>query len=294
MDLLENMRQAQGPEGFASLARAFNITPEEAAAAVAGVLPELTRRIERNTLSRGGLADLIGMMGEIDDNPHLVGAGVIGTPQGLAQGNAILEQVLGNRDASRALAARASQTSGLTGSIVQAMLPYIASMVIGGLTRGMSGGLGDILARIPQLGGPERTSGGSTLPQAGLPRAGFPETGGTIEEPQRTPAPMPGPQSRQLPTQFPTGGSPLPGPEGMQLPGRQGGNPYGDLSETIRRGGRGASVGGSPLWSVVRNVLGGILGFQSRGLVSWLIRMVVMRYGWSILRTIFTRVLLRR
>jgi hypothetical protein len=42
-------------------------------------------------------------------------------------------------------------------------------------------------------------------------------------------------------------------------------------------------------------VLGGALGFSGKGgVMSWLFRMVFMRYGWGIVKFIFTRLLLRR
>ena len=50
-----------------------------------------------------------------------------------------------------------------------------------------------------------------------------------------------------------------------------------------------AEVSGNPLWRIVRSVLGSVLGFQSRGIMSWIVRMVVMRWGWSLLRTVLRR-----
>ena len=130
-------------------------------------------------------------------------------------------------------------------------------MVMGSLVRRTSGGLGDILSKIPGLGGGAPSPGG----QGGGMGGGTARTGGM-----------------------------LPGPEGMQTPGR---NPYGDLSDIIRRGGSapGASAGsgGSPLWRMVRSVLGSALGFQSRGVMGWLLRVVLMRYGWRILTALLRR-----
>jgi predicted membrane protein len=59
--------------------------------------------------------------------------------------------------------------------------------------------------------------------------------------------------------------------------------------------GAGAAVGGGMLWNLVRSMLGGALGFNGKGgVMSWLFRTVFLRYGWSILKTILTKVLLRR
>ena len=69
--------------------------------------------------------------------------------------------------------------------------------------------------------------------------------------------------------------------------------PYSDLSDTIRRGGQ-VAAGGGTLAAIVRSILGSLLGFQNRGVISWIIRMVVFRYGWSILKLILGRAFLRR
>ena len=68
-----------------------------------------------------------------------------------------------------------------------------------------------------------------------------------------------------------------------------GNNPYGNIANSIRNGGfaGGAAAGG------VRDILGNLLGFgSSRGIIGWIIRFVVLRYGMSILRG-FLRSLIR-
>ena len=261
MDLLH---QNDNAATIDALAQNFSLSRADAQAVVDSVLPEISHRIERNTLSRGGVADTIAMLGSAAGHDPLA---AIGTDDGQRHGNALLEQIFGNRDASRAVAARASLSSGIGSTIIQAMLPYIASMVMRQLSRKMSGGLGDLITKIPNLGGAPAT------PSAGRP-------------------PMSPAGGSPFPAQLPRGGGVgLPGPDGMQIPGR---NPYGDLSDVIRRGGSEAGTNGSPLWRIVRNVLGSALGFQSRGVVSWIVRMVFLRYGWGMLRTILQRVFMRR
>ena len=49
--------------------------------------------------------------------------------------------------------------------------------------------------------------------------------------------------------------------------------------------------GGGALGTLIRAVLGALLGFQSRGVIGWLVRLVVMRWGWGFLQRILGRVL---
>lgn len=259
-DLLADGAMRDDLEG---LARRFDLTPQQAEAVIGSILPEVSRRLERNSLSRGGVADLLAMLGQAQAlPPDLAG------DAGRDRGNAFLEQVFGNRDGSRAVAARASSASGIGENIIAAMLPYLIQIVMGAFARKTSGGLGDILSKIPNLGG------GAPSP------AGQGGGGGNM------PFPLPGGGGG-----FPSGGgSPLPGPEGMRPPSQIPGNPYGDLSDIVRRGGSGgSSVGGGALWRMVRSILGSAMGFQSRGIMSWIVRMVIMRYGWRILQTVLRR-----
>ncbi len=248
MELSGLMNEAEADRQLADLASTFGLTRHQTEAVVDSILPEITRHLERQSLSRGGVADVISMLGEAGTTPL-----EFGREKGLERGNALLEQVFGTRDTSRAVAARASRTSGIAQPIIKAMLPHIIQMAMRAFSRRASGGLGDILSKIPDIGAtapaPAGRRGGSAFPA-------------------------------------PSGASPLPGPEDMDLPRR---NPYGDLSDIVRRGGSGSAVGGNPLWRVIRNVLGTALGFQSRGVVSWILRYVVVRFGSKILRTVLRR-----
>ena len=289
MDLMDVMRQAQGGNAIANLARTCGAQPAQVEAVMERIVPLLAQRIERNTLSRGGLADTVEIIGHSGYQAVLDQPAAFQNPDVRMAGNDLLEQVLGGKDASRKLAAQAALGSGLSDSIIKMMLPYIVQMVLGGLGRQLSGGLGDILSKIPNLGGGTGSGSGGDGHTTG---GGFPQIPQSQPAPQQqSPFPMPQ-QTFPQQTGGPLGGGGmLPGPEGMGPPQR---NPYGDLSDVIRRGGGGATVGGSSLWSVVRSILGSALGFRNSGVIGWIVRMLVMRFGWGILKRVLGRALTGR
>lgn len=281
MRLEELLAKAQGGNALGNLAASFGLTPEQAEAVVKSVLPQLERRMERNTLSRGGVADLVEMLGRAGGGGFIDRKEAIGDERVTSFGIDALDNILGSKEQSRAVAARASRASGISEELIKQMLPVIAAMVMGALAKGAGSTLGEILGKITGAGG-----GGQSAP---VPRA---------------PAPSPVPKLPE--TGGWTGGgasygdSPLPLP-GDNIPGigRGGNNPYGDLGDIIRKGGTslpggGAAGGGGALATIVRSVLGALLGFQSRGFIGWLVRLIVMRWGWGILRWLIGRVLLRR
>jgi hypothetical protein len=348
MQILDQLRQAQGGAALARLGAAHGLSADEMDTVVAAVLPEFSVQLERNTLSRGGLADLINALGQGHHEAVLDDPAIMARPQTHADGVAILDHVLGSKDRSRALAARAEASTGISASIIKMLLPIIASMVMGGISKSVKGGLGDVLGRI----GGAAPGGGSSMPP--LPRTprsqpAEPDGGGF-------PWPSPGaeptnpmPQGGGSGRWGNTGGNPgdvrmnqggglempgglprdQPAPSGDWMGGgtRRGNpapngpvpadNPYGDLADILRRGigipkagGQSAPrnpvpdgaevglpqtrIGGGMLWQIVRGVLGSALGFQGKGIVSWLIRMVVMRWGWGLLKTVLGRGVLGR
>lgn len=421
MQIFDVIAQAQNGRAIQNFARAANVEDEQMEAAIRSIVGDMTLSIERNTLNRGGLADLVRAAGDghhefILDHPQ-----AMADPRVAMDGNEILEHILGSKDKSRGVALRAAQASGLSDGLIKMLLPYIAQMLMGALSKWLrgSGGLGDIINKLPIPGG---GGGGGGLPfpmpgggGAGSPRGGGMGGGGGFELPRgdipRTEMPQggypmppipggpsgggtgsyPAPQEQgdggfqipwpggggsrrgsenqggspfpfPFPFPFPRGGSgqqgddggfqipwprqqephtggggmgggfelpkgempmpqggypmpPIPGgsPSGggtgsfpapgqtqehgnplpLPLPGPQpgGNNPYGDLSDILRRGGSVPGASGS-LGGIVRSILGGLLGFGGRGIMGWVIRLLVMRFGWSFLKRMLGRMLM--
>jgi hypothetical protein len=61
------------------------------------------------------------------------------SPEGVASGNAVLANLFGSPEASRAVAAHAQQLSGVGGAILEKILPVLVGMLLSGLMRGGSG-----------------------------------------------------------------------------------------------------------------------------------------------------------
>jgi len=40
--------------------------------------------------------------------------------------------------------------------------------------------------------------------------------------------------------------------------------------------------------------LGGVLGFQSKGIIGWIVRLILVRWGWGFLQSILRRIFLGR
>ncbi len=305
MRIYDVIAGAQNGAAIGNLARTFGLTEEQVAAVMDAALPALVNGIERNTLSRGGLADIVKALGAGHHEQILERPDVYTDPRVQQDGRSILGHILGSESHARGVAVQAAKATGVSESIIEMLLPILAQMLMGALSKWLKGGLGDITSRLP--GGPSREptgNQGQTFPMPPLPQSRrFPEAG----EPRQPGGMGPG---LDLPrADMPTGGYPMPPIPGGQVPEswpRQQGspdnpssgfplplpqeqpanNPYGDLSDILRRGG---NVGGGNLGGTIRDMLGGALGFKNKGVISWLIRLLVMRFGWSILKRVLGR-----
>ena len=146
---------AQGDGNGAVLADA-GVTPAQWRAALRAVQSEFAWQLERMTLSRTGLADVVELIGR---STHTRSAGESVRLCGRAptvDGPTILGHVLGGTDRARALAARASRAAGWHGEIGMALLPDLAVAAMSSVAAGE--GLSDVLNALPALGRRSRGS----------------------------------------------------------------------------------------------------------------------------------------
>lgn len=146
MHALAIIDKAQSGRAVDNLARTLGISEAEARAAIEAALPELTRGIERNTLSRAGLADLVTALGQGHHEQILDTPAAWTDPRVVTDGQAILDHLTGSKRNTEMLAARTMQASGLGSGIIKLLLPILAQWLLGALTKSTKGGLGDILA----------------------------------------------------------------------------------------------------------------------------------------------------
>lgn len=111
MQALEIINDAQSGAAIANLARTLDIPEEQARKAVQVALPELSRGIERNTLSRSGLIGLVTALGQGHHEQILDTPAAWTDPRVVADGEAVLDHILGSERQTEMLAARMVQAS---------------------------------------------------------------------------------------------------------------------------------------------------------------------------------------
>ncbi|MGL4394972.1 MAG: DUF937 domain-containing protein [Hyphomicrobium sp.] len=285
MQIESIIKGAQGGKAVRNLATSFGVDADRTEPVVHTVVKALAERIERNTLSRAGIADIVTVMGEPHAGRALVDAQRLATPELAAVGNHILDVLIGSKHISRGIAAKAARDSGLNEETVKKMLPVIASMVVGSLQQGAAPVLSSKLAELPALAR-------SPLPLPGdrLPPASPPSNDWSIDLPQPSGSGGGGiggtvGHSRPLP---------LPGDDIPGL-GRGRTTQLPELPDIIRRGGtRVPGPTGGSLEEIIRSILGNLLGFKNTGVLGWIAKIVLSRWFLGFVQRILSRVLLGR
>jgi hypothetical protein len=147
MDLLETLLKAQSGGALNQLASQFGLREDQAASAVQNLVPALAGGLQRN-ISQGGLESLLGALTKGQHQRYLDDPSTLGSESTREEGNGILGHILGSKDVSRQVAARASANTGINESILKKMLPVVAAMAMGAMSK-QTAGAG---SRIPSPG----------------------------------------------------------------------------------------------------------------------------------------------
>lgn len=148
MNLLGMLLDAQGSPALKQLTSAFGLSEGEAKNALAALVPALARGMQNNLARPNGLEDLMNALTRGQHQRYLDQPGAVAPQQVTDDGNAILGHLFGSKDVSRRVASHAAAQTGLDDTLLKKMLPVIAALVMGSVSKqtgagqGLPGGLG--------------------------------------------------------------------------------------------------------------------------------------------------------
>lgn len=118
----------------------FNLTEKETRVAVEELIPALSRGLQNNTKEAPGMDDLLEALRTGSHEKYMEKPGTLGAPETTKDGNDILGHIFGDKKVSREVASRVSKKSGLSSTLLKKMLPVVASLVMGALSKKVLGG----------------------------------------------------------------------------------------------------------------------------------------------------------
>jgi hypothetical protein len=135
MNLLEMIMQAQGGKAAQNVGSQYGLNAKQSQNAIAALLPAISSALKQNTQSPQGLQGLLGALQGGNHSRYIDQADIYAKPETVNEGNAILGHLFGSKDVSRAVAGHAAEKSGVGADILKKMLPMVATMAMGSLSK---------------------------------------------------------------------------------------------------------------------------------------------------------------
>ncbi|MDH3279930.1 MAG: DUF937 domain-containing protein [Gammaproteobacteria bacterium] len=164
MNIISEILNAQDGRVVSQLGKQFGLNADQAQSAIGQLLPALTRGLRSNMGSEEGLGSLLAALGRDDHGRYLDNPSALEDQSAVVDGNGILGHILGSKQRSRDVASEAAQATGLDLGILKKMLPMVAGVMMGSLSKkassaGMldqmsadSGALGGMLSQLAGAG----------------------------------------------------------------------------------------------------------------------------------------------
>ena len=135
MNLLEMIMNAQGGASAQQVGTHLGLSQDQSQGAIAALLPAISSALKQNTAQPEGLAGLLGALQNGAHDQYLDNPQAMARPEATQDGNAILGHLFGSKDVSRAVAGQAAQKTGLDVGLLKKMLPLVAAMAMGSLSK---------------------------------------------------------------------------------------------------------------------------------------------------------------
>jgi hypothetical protein len=135
MNLLDMIMSAQGGAAAQQAGAQLGLNQQQSQSAIAALLPAISSALKKNTSNPQGLAGLLGALQGGQHEQYLDNPQMLGQPQTVNDGNAILGHLFGSKDVSRAVAGHAAQKTGIGADVLKKLLPLVATMAMGSLSK---------------------------------------------------------------------------------------------------------------------------------------------------------------
>lgn len=150
MDILETLLASARSGALGRAAETRGLGTNDVKALVAQLVPALTSQLQRNSSADAGRG-LANALGSGNHARYLDDGATLASPEAVNDGNGILGHILGSKDASRELAARAASNTGIDVGTIKQFLPVIAAATMGAMSKSTNGGKSNVGGLLSQF-----------------------------------------------------------------------------------------------------------------------------------------------
>lgn len=135
MNILGELLGSQNGQALQQLARQFGLNEEQTRGAVGSLLPAVSQGLKKQMGSQQGFESLLGALSGGNHSRYVDEPESLTDPRAVEDGNGILGHIFGSKDVSRQVASQAASSSGIDLGILKKMLPMVAGMAMGSLSK---------------------------------------------------------------------------------------------------------------------------------------------------------------
>lgn len=135
MNILDSIMNAGNGAAVRQLGAQLGLDETQTASALSALVPAVAGGLRQNAQSPDGLSGLLAALAGGAHQQYINDPSVLADAATVADGNGILGHVFGSKDVSRQVAAHASAQTGLGSDVMKRMLPLVATLVMGAMSR---------------------------------------------------------------------------------------------------------------------------------------------------------------
>ena len=135
MNILDSILNAQGGGASRQLGQQFGLDDNQVSSALSALVPALSAGFQSNMSSQQGFDSLVAALGGGQHQRYVDDAAALTHQDTVNDGNAILGHVFGSKEVSRQVASRAAGQTGLSENVLKSMLPVVAAMMMGTMSK---------------------------------------------------------------------------------------------------------------------------------------------------------------
>ena len=135
MNILDAILGAQGGDTTQQLGRQFGLNESQVSSALSALVPAVAAGFQQNMSSPQGLDGLLSALGGGQHQRYVDDLNTLDHPDTTADGNSILGHIFGGKETSRQVATRAAAQTGISEGVLKSMLPVVAAMAMGALSK---------------------------------------------------------------------------------------------------------------------------------------------------------------
>lgn len=133
--ILDTLMNAGGGGAVQQIGQRFGLSDDQTSNALNQLVPALMAGLQRNSSQEGGMDALAGALKDGNHSQYVDNPELLGNEATTEEGNSILGHIFGSKDVSRAVASHAAEQTGIGTDVLKGMLPVVATMVMGALSK---------------------------------------------------------------------------------------------------------------------------------------------------------------